>query len=177
MDPTKQYYYQGNPVSIIAEYSTGATIQGPQTPPCFVALSSLEMRDGNYDPNKAPSIQTQVARKDLETVSTPADLQKLASLGSDPDPNLNAPSGFSETSPVVAGVSTQSQDSGEKPKVNVNTANLEDFDGIPGIGQSRALRLFERRPEEGYRDIEHMQEIHSDMSINWTILAPLVEFD
>ncbi|GIO05072.1 hypothetical protein J31TS6_11000 [Brevibacillus reuszeri] len=56
--------------------------------------------------------------------------------------------------------SMNSQNSGQEPSINVNTASVEELTTLPGIGQARAKAILSYRTEKGgFRSVEELKKI------------------
>ena len=78
---------------------------------------------------------------------------------------------------IIEGNNSSVQTEGKENKVNINTANLNELDSLPGIGPSLAKRINEYREENGnFKSIEELQNVkgigdakYSDIKDNVTL--------
>jgi competence protein ComEA len=77
--------------------------------------------------------------------------------------------------PMAASAASDPARSGAAPAVNVNTASVEELQVLPGIGESRARAIVERRRTKGaFESVEQLAEIRGIGPAMVERLRPLV---
>jgi N6-adenosine-specific RNA methylase IME4 len=76
---------------------------------------------------------------------------------------------ISQPSEAVKSVEATTSETSENPKMlRINEATkVEIANKLAGIGKVYATRIFERKPSEGYKDWNELQELNADLSLEW----------
>lgn len=66
---------------------------------------------------------------------------------------------------------------GENATININEVTAKTLGNtLKGLGQLAARRLIDRKPDGGYKGIEQLKLLNSDLAINWEAVLPHVTF-
>lgn len=62
-------------------------------------------------------------------------------------------------------------------KLNINLANQSDIADLKGVGRSSAKRIIANRPPHGYKDIDQLRGLNSELTrLDWDVLTAQVTF-
>ncbi len=94
--------------------------------------------------------------------------QVLVGVTPPPQSQLDAPSGRGKKSRGKAGLG------GAEP-VHLNSASVEDFEGLPGVGPALAQRIVDYRTEHGaFHSVDELQQVSGFGGQRFVNLAPMV---
>jgi len=158
-----------------------------QVPALAVASSDLEVSpDGAQGVDLVVSVAGLVARPGLVTVSPGARVADAVAAAGGPVPGtdltgVNLARRLTDGEHVVVGSAAPQpaagapQASGSGARLDLNTATMNDLDGLPGVGPVTAQRILDWRTEHGrFASVEQLREIDGIGEARFATLKDLV---
>lgn len=65
----------------------------------------------------------------------------------------------------------------EKVACKINECTATQIARLPSISRRVAARIAGLRPEDGYKDLDHLKDLTAEMQLDWDELSNEIEFD
>lgn len=153
-----KYFYDGQEVRVVSRFSDMWNIRVNRNGASEVISVSSELID------KIPTDSKAEPSKQTNTTTTPINDYK-------PSSELIAQQQALEESLKI------DSESSSDGFLSINSASIDDLRKLNGVGKRTASKLLENRPDSGYNDINHMEELNADVRIDFNTLNEYIKFD